>query len=125
MVEGVAEAFESLEPAERETATIFTGDYGEASAINFHGKKHGLPRATSGYMTHYLWGPDETRPGPVLLVNPSREALDLICEAPVQVARIVHEVAMESSVAVYLCREHAPLRSVWPQLKRYAHGGAR
>ena len=125
MVEGVAEAFESLEPAERETATIVTGDYGEASAINLHGKKYGLPRATSGYMTHYLWGPDDTRPGPVLLVNPSPEALDVICEAPVQVARIVHEVAMESSVAVYLCREHPPLRSVWPQLKLYVHGDER
>ena len=59
--EVLADVFEQLTPEERERATIFTGRYGEASALNLHGKAYGLPRATSGHMTHYLWGPDDAR----------------------------------------------------------------
>lgn len=123
--EVVAAAFDSLTPQERETATIFTGNYGEASALNFHGPAHGLPRATSGHMTHYLWGPDASRPGPIVVVGPSERALSTICKAPQEVARIRHAVAMESNVPVYVCREHAALHAVWPKLKRYVHGAKR
>jgi 4-amino-4-deoxy-L-arabinose transferase-like glycosyltransferase len=121
----VAEVFETLTPEERETATIFAGKYNEASALNLHGKAYGLPRATSGHMTHYLWGPDEARPGPVVLVGASDKALATICDAPEEVARIRHQVAMEADVPIYVCREHAPLRDVWAQLKRYRHGDER
>ena len=118
----VAEVFDTPTPKERETATIFAGNYGEASALNFHGEAYGLPRATSGHMKHDLWGPDETREGPVLLVGASDGALAQICDAPEEVARIIHPVAMETEVPIHLCRAHAPLPEIWPQLRRYTHG---
>jgi hypothetical protein len=118
----VAEVFDTLTPEERETATIFAGNYGEASALNFHAPAYGMPRATSGHMTHYLWGPDENREGPVLLVGASDTALALICDAPEEVGRIVHPVAMETEVPIHLCRAHVPLREIWPALRRYTHG---
>ena len=119
----VARVFEELTPEERATATIFTANYGQASALNLHGGAYGLPRATSGYMTHYLWGPDESRTGPVVVVGGSKKMLATICDAPEEVARIRHEVAMESDVPIHVCREHASLKAVWPQLKRYLHSG--
>jgi hypothetical protein len=119
--EAVAEVFETLTPEERESATIFTGNDGEASALNLHGKAYGLPRATSGHMTHYLWGPDDARQGPVVLVGASPKELATICDSPEEVARIRHAVAMEADVPVHVCREHAALREVWPRLKRYVH----
>ena len=120
--EVLADVFEQLAPEERESATIFTGEYGEASALNLHGKAYGLPRATSGHMTHYLWGPDETRPGPVVLVGAPAHALATICDRAEEVARIRHPVAREADVPIHICREHAPLHDVWPELKRYRHG---
>lgn len=89
--------------------------------MNFYGKAYGLPRATSGYMTHYLWGPDESRPGPVVVVGGSAEQLATICVAPEEVGRIRHAVALETDVAIHVCREHALLGEVWPRLKRYVH----
>lgn len=73
-------------------------------------------------MTHYLWGPDESRPGPVVVVGASAKKLAVFCDAPVEVGRIRHEVAMESDVPIYVCREHESLGAVWPELKRYVHG---
>ncbi len=118
----VARVFNGLTPKERETATILTENYGQASALNLHGPSLGLPRATSGHMTHHLWGPDASRPGPVIAVGVSHETLTTFCRAPKPVARITHPEAIESNVIVYLCRNHAPLQSVWPDLKRYYHG---
>lgn len=120
-VEVLASVFNELTPAEQKTATIFTANYGQASALNFHGGAHGLPRATSGYMTHYLWGPDDSRTGPVVVVGGSAKMLAKICHAPEEVARIRHDVAMESDVPIHVCREHASLEAVWPKLKRYRH----
>jgi len=118
----VARIFEEeLTPEERQTATIFTANYGQASALNLHGPAYGLPRATSGHLTHYLWGPDDSRPGPVVVVGGSEEQLTAICDAPKEVGRIRHAVAMESDVPIHVCRDHAPLRDTWPELKRYVH----
>lgn len=118
----VAQVFGRLAPEERETATILTANYGQASALNLHGPGYGLPRATSGHMTHYLWGPDLSRPGPLIVVGFSYEKLATFCNEPREIARIVHPEAMESNVPIYLCRDHKPLQSVWPELKRYYHG---
>jgi len=114
--------FEGLTPEERETATIFTANYGQASALNLHGSAHGLPRATSGHMTHHLWGRDPSRPGPLVVVGASDDELATFCEAPVEVARITHPEALESNIPIHLCRDHVPLQSAWPALKHYHHG---
>ena len=108
----VGQVFESLTPQEQQTATIFTGNYGEASALNLHGPAHGLPRATSGHMTHHLWGPDLSRPGPIVVVGLSDEELATLCETPEAVGRITHPEALESNIPIYLCRNHSPLKEV-------------
>jgi len=69
-------------PRERETATILTANYGQASALNFHGPALGLPRATSGHMSHYLWGPDVSRSGPLIVVGLSYDTLASFCREP-------------------------------------------
>ena len=120
----VAAVFASLPEDERRTAALFTSNYGEASALNLHGKAYGLPRATSGHMTHYLWGPDESRTSPLVVVGGSTEKLALLCHDPVEVSRIEHDLAMENDVPIYLCHEPRPLESIWPQLKRFVHGSA-
>ena len=118
----VAEVFAGLSPDERETATIFTANYGQASALNLHGPVYGLPRATSGHMNHHLWGPDPSRPGPLVVVGLSSEDLAMLCERPREAGRITNPDAMESNIPIYVCREHVPLGIVWSKLARYHHG---
>lgn len=57
MVSTLSQVYDELPPSERNQACIFTGNYGEASAVNFFGKSLGLPEAISGQNSYYIWGP--------------------------------------------------------------------
>jgi hypothetical protein len=53
--------WKSLPPRQRASAVIFTGDYGEAGAINELGRGTGLPAAVSGQNSEWWWGPGNPR----------------------------------------------------------------
>lgn len=57
MVQEVARVYHALTPEEQAKTAIFTGNYGEAAAIDFFGPKYGLPKAISGHQNYFLWGP--------------------------------------------------------------------
>ena len=61
MVREVAEIYNSLPPEERAKTGIWTGDYGEAGAINLFGPKYGLPTAYSRHQNHWYWGPPKQK----------------------------------------------------------------
>ena len=48
---------------------IYTGNYGEASAINLFGPKYGLPVAISGHQTYWLWGPHGYTGQEMIIIN--------------------------------------------------------
>jgi len=67
-VEQVASAYEAAVPADRRSeAVVFTASYGEAGAIDLYGPRMGLPPASSGHNTYWLWGPPDGEP--VLIVG--------------------------------------------------------
>ncbi len=49
LAEKCRKAYDSLSPDEKKEAVFLTGNYGEASAINFFGRAYGLPEALSGH----------------------------------------------------------------------------
>jgi 4-amino-4-deoxy-L-arabinose transferase-like glycosyltransferase len=124
----VAGVYRQLPANERSETVILTGNYGQASAVAFFGPRHGLPRATSGHMTHYLWtdpvalGSARTAvayglPGTLL-----RE-LFVSCDV---VARTDHPLALarEGQLPVLVCREpRIPLSRAWPRLRRFGNDG--
>ncbi|HEV2390695.1 MAG TPA: glycosyltransferase family 39 protein [Nitrososphaerales archaeon] len=57
MVSSVAQVYESLPPAEKGQACIFTSNYGEAGALILLGKGMGLPPVISGHNNFWVWGP--------------------------------------------------------------------
>ena len=69
MVEKVARIYNSLPPQERAVTGIYTGNYGEASAINLFGPKYGLPVAISGHQTYWLWGPHGYTGQEMIIIN--------------------------------------------------------
>jgi hypothetical protein len=122
MTARVADVFATLDAPEKLSSAILTGNYGEASAIEFFGRRYGLPRVISGDNGWYLWGPGSPNPQVVIAVGLSRRDLGLAFEDVRQVAIIEHPLARpdETGLPVYVCRNpRAPLDAIWPQFKHY------
>ena len=122
MVATVAKVYDSLSPEEKQKCVIGASNYGEAGAIDFFGKKYGLPHAISGHNNYWIWGPGE-KPGEIAIVvggNPN--AYHSMYEDVQQAATVVSEYArpFETDLPVYLCRRpKVTLQQVWPHLKGF------
>ncbi|WP_432893277.1 ArnT family glycosyltransferase [Kribbella sp. CA-245084] len=115
----VATAWAQIPPAEQSTATIFTGNYGEAGALRRYGPSHGLPTAYSGHMSFADWErPPDTNTGPVLLVGvwPTSDFRD--CKQVGTIDAIVSND--EDGATLFVCEAPAePWSTLWPKLRRF------
>src|ERR1041384_2321669 len=57
MAREVADIYHALPADEQPVTGIYTGNYGEAGAINLFGPQYGLPKAYSRHQNHWYWGP--------------------------------------------------------------------
>jgi hypothetical protein len=123
MTEAVARVYSELTAVERTECVIFTANYGEAGAIDFFGRRYGLPRAISGHNNYYLWGPGERSGDVMIAVNARRADLEAWYHRVEMVGLTPrHPYAMpdEGDRPIYVCRRlRAPLREFWPKLKFY------
>jgi len=122
MVATVAKVYNSLSPEEKAKCVIGASNYGEAGAIDFFGKKYGLPHAISSHNNYWIWGPGD-KPGEIgIIVGGSRKDYATIYEQVEVVATINSEYARssETNLPVYLCRRpKMTLQQIWPQLKEF------
>jgi Dolichyl-phosphate-mannose-protein mannosyltransferase len=65
----VQEAYDQVPAGRRESAIVFTGNYGEAGAVALYGRDGRLPPVASGHNGFGLWGPPAEDAGPVILVD--------------------------------------------------------
>src|SRR5882762_5618059 len=72
-VGSVAHVYHHLKPEDQKRAAIFCQNYGEAGAIDFFGRKLGLPPAISGHQNYFLWGPRDWTGDVVLVLDTSDE----------------------------------------------------
>jgi len=123
MVATVATVYNGLSPDERARTAIYTCDYGEAGAIDFYGPAFGLPKAISGHLTYWYWGPhDYTGDSVIVLGEHQQENLEKYFTSVEAVASVGHPYAMASQhFQVYLCRgpKGRTLQEVWPELKNW------
>jgi len=120
-VREVARVYQSLPAEDRAKCGIFCMDYHQAGAIDFLGKKYGLPDASSGHNNYYLWGP-----------HSSWEVGIVISRGPDDLAQLFQEVSQEgfihdqngyvqpseNNLEVYVVRKlRKPLP--WAQVKHY------
>lgn len=88
-------AYQQLPAGERAEACIFTGNYGEASALNFYAKAYGLPPAISGHNNYFIWGPGSCSGTVVLTIGQSRD----------DVAQSYNRVEQVATTACRYCME--------------------
>lgn len=121
MVAEVARVYRSLPPEERAKAGIYGQNYGEAGAVDLLGKKYGLPKASAGHNSYFLWGPQSS--GEVLIIvggdaEDHRQGFADVRQA----GEIRCGLCMpyENNQPVWIARGlKAPIDQVWPRTKHY------
>lgn len=127
LTDAVAVGWARIPPAQRPTAVIFTGNYGEAGALVHDAGRLGLPAPFSGHMSFATWGPPpEGATGPVVLVH---RATDTHLQTYFQTYfRDCHTIAtidtgitnQEQGAVVALCSgTTASWPRLWPALRHY------
>ncbi|HWD82009.1 MAG TPA: glycosyltransferase family 39 protein [Kribbella sp.] len=121
--DAVADAWQQVPDAQRSTATLFTGNYGEAGALVRYGPARRLPPVYSAHMSFWEWArPPDTNTGPVLLVELERtpifESHFRDCKQVGTIDSIVSND--EDGTALVLCAAPAePWSTLWPKVRQY------
>lgn len=115
--------YKELTPEERAGCAIFTGNYGEAGAIDYYGKPYGLPGAVSGHNNYWLWGPGaHTAEVMISFGGPPQEVLRLFFREVTEATVFVCAYCMpyENGTPVFLCKHPlVDLKDIWPRLKHF------
>ncbi len=122
IVAETALAWNRIPAAERPGCGIFAQDYGQAGAIDFLGRRDGLPPALSGHQTYYLWGPRGYSGNCLIILDDTRERLEELFEHVEFVGISADNAyALERQIPVYICRgaKFGSLETIWPQLKKW------
>ncbi len=128
MVATVSQAYHSLTPEEQAQCVIYVRNYGEAGAIDFFGKRYGLPKALCAHNNYWLWGPGKL-PGHVAIVFGGSRDLD---ENSTDLRRRFKRVDFvgttncrycmpyENGRQIFVCREmNTTFQELWPGERFY------
>jgi hypothetical protein len=122
VVTGVAGAWNRIPEADRADCGIFAQDYGQAGAIDFLGRKSGLPQSLSGHQTWWLWGPRQYSGNCMIVLDDDQETLQKIWNNVEYVGRTPdNPYALERNLTIFICRgfKQGTLTELWPKLKKW------
>jgi hypothetical protein len=117
-----AVAWNRIPVDQRQDCGIFAQDYGQAGAIDFFGRRAGLPPALSGHQTWFLWGPRGYSGNCMIVLDERREVLEGLWEQVEYVGTSAdNPYALEKQVDVFLCKgaKFGTLAQLWPKVKRW------
>ena len=121
MAREVGRVYNELPPEQRVATAIFANSYGQAGAIDFFGRKYGLPKAISNHQNYWYWGPREYT-GESVIVLGSDGTGDRKHFASVEAAgRTDHPYSRrDEQFEVFVCRGlNTTLEAVWPKMKKW------
>jgi len=122
IVAETAKAWARIPANERSSCAIFAQDYGQAGAIDFLGRKYGLPPALSGHQTWFIWGPRGYSGDCLIVLDDRRERLEQLFRHVEYVGTSAdNPYALEKNVDVFICKgaKFGTLTEIWPKLKRW------
>ncbi len=126
-VQAVAQLYHSLPEAEQNDCTIYGSTYGITGALEYYGRKYGLPRPVSAHMGCYYWGHDEMDGKCVIFVGMGvnyywelENYFDEIKIIPSPVS-VPYSTLFINSQPVYVCRGlKIPLDEFWEKMRSYS-----
>ena len=115
-------AWNRIPSEERTDCGIFAQDYGQAGAIDFFGRAHGIPGAMSGDRTYFLWGPRGYSGNCMIVLDDRQATLERYWQHVEYIGTSApNPYALEQQIPVFLCkgRKFDSWAGVWPHLKRW------
>ena len=122
IVDETAVAWNRLAPEERTDCGIFAQDYGQAGAIDFLGRRYGLPASLSGHQTWFLWGPRGYSGNCMIVLSDNRGRLEQLFDQVEYVGTSADNPwALETQISFHICRKpkFGTLKDLWPKLKHW------
>jgi 4-amino-4-deoxy-L-arabinose transferase-like glycosyltransferase len=122
LTDAVMRAYRSLPPEDQRRVVIVTSNYGEAGALNYHGRRYGLPPAVSQHNSFYLWGPGVDAVDVVITVGMNPEDLRDSWDSVEVAGRFASPYAMpyEQRWPILVCRGlRLPLEDAWRRGKHF------
>jgi dolichyl-phosphate-mannose-protein mannosyltransferase len=115
-------AWKRIPPDERHDCGIFAQDYGQAGAIDFLGRRYGMPPALSGHQTWFLWGPRGYSGNCMIVLDDRREVLERLWNRVEYIGTSAdNPYALEKQIDVFLCKgaKFGTLDDLWPKVKKW------
>ena len=124
IVAETAVAWNRLSPDERKNGDcgIFAQDYGQAGAIDFLGRRYGLPPSLSGHQTWFLWGPRGYSGNCMIVLDDRRERLEELWQNVSYVGTSApSRYALEQQIDIFICRgsKFGTWAQLWPKVKKW------
>jgi hypothetical protein len=122
IVEQTALAWSQIPHADRGDCAIFAQDYGAAGAIDFLGRRYGLPPALSTHQTYFLWGPRGYSGNCMIVLDDRRAKLEQFFDSVQYVGDSPdNPYALEKRLPVFICRgaKFGTLAQLWPLIKKW------
>jgi hypothetical protein len=121
MVAEVNVAWQRIPADERRDCGIFAQDYGQAGAIDFFGRRYGLPPALSGHQTYFLWGPRAYSGNCLIVLDDRKEVLERKFESVEYVGESDNPYALERHIRVFIVKRarFGSLAAIWPRVKNW------
>jgi len=121
MAESVAKVYNALPPHVREKTAIFAQNYGQAGAIDLYGPALGLPKAISGHLTYYYWGPRDATGESMIVLDDDRETLETLFDQVTLAGHVSHPYSMPyQHFDIFYCRGlKMSMRELWPRVKKF------
>jgi len=120
--EAVARVYRALPPQERSSAAVFADNYGRSGALDFFGRKLGLPPALGRHNSYWIWGPRGASGEVVIILGGDLADKQAAFESVEVAGRVTCADCMpyESDLDIYVGRRlRSSIGEVWPRLKHY------
>jgi len=120
--EDVARVFHKLTPEEQSKAMIFADNYGRCAAIDFFGRKYGLPKTIGRHNNYWIWGPRGSAGELVIVLGGNLEDKLEVFER-VEIAGVsscTYCMPYENNLRIYVCRNlKGDLQEFWLQIRHF------
>jgi hypothetical protein len=127
-VSTVASIYKRLTPEEQGECVIFVRNYGEAAAIDFFGKRYGLPNALCAHNSYWIWGPGKRTGNIAIIVGGSRTLQDNLNDLNRRYTHVEHAgttnakyaMPFENGRLIFLCKGmNTTFQQLWPGERFY------